>query len=187
MRHAVLGAGGVGLLVGGALALARHSVLLILRPEALDSYPGGIHVKSALLGEFDVDAPTSSRLDRVVDVLWVTVKATQLEDALALASPAVARHAAVVPLLNGIDHVSRLREVYGDRVIAGAIRVESERIGPGQVVHASRLVSTELAPPVRLWSRAEAIADEMRRAGLPCAVRDGEAEVMWGKLALLAP
>src|SRR5215475_9892233 len=174
MRYAILGAGGVGLLVGGALALAGHPVLLILRSQTLDLYPGGIHVKSALLGEFDVDVPASDRLDREVDVLWVTVKATQLEEALRLASPAVAPRAAVVPLLNGIDHLSRLRQVYGDNVIAGAIRVESERVGPGQVVHASRLVSTELAPPVPLRSRAEAIADEMRRAGLPCTVRDSE-------------
>jgi len=187
MRYAILGAGGVGLLIGGALAMAGHPVLLILRPEALDVYPGGVHVRSPLLGEFHVDVPASSRLDREVEVLWVTVKAPQLEDALRLASPAVAAQAAVVPLLNGIDHLSRLREVYGDCVIAGAIRVESERVGPGQVVHASRLVSTELAPPVPLRSRAEAIADEMRRAGLPCIVRGGEAEVMWGKLALLAP
>lgn len=187
MRHAILGAGGVGLLVGGALALAGHAVLLILRPEALALYPGGIHVKSALLGEFDVDVPASSRLDREVDVLWVTVKATQLDDALRLASPAVAPRAAVVPLLNGIDHVSRLREVYGDHVIPGTIRIESERVGPGHVVNVSPFVSTELAPPEPLRGRAEAIGEEMRGAGLPCTVRDGEADVMWGKLALLAP
>ena len=187
MRHAVLGAGGVGLLVGGALALAGHPVLLILRPEARDGYPGGIHVNSVLLGEFDVDVPASSRLDREVDVLWVTVKATQLQDALALASPAVAGQAAVVPLLNGIDHVSRLREVYGDRVIPGAIRVESERVGPGHVVHVSSIISTELAPPAPLRGLGAAIADKMQGAGLACTVRDGEAEVMWGKLALLAP
>lgn len=162
-------------------------MLLILRPEARDSYPGGIHVRSVLLGEFDVDVPASSRLDREVDVLWVTVKATQLDDALALASPAIARQAAVVPLLNGIDHVSRLREVYGDRVIPGTIRVESERVGPGHVVHASPIISTELAPPAPLRGLGAAIADEMQGAGLACTVRDGEAEVMWGKLALLAP
>jgi len=187
MRYAILGAGGVGLLVGGALALAGHPVRLILRPDARDLYPGGVHVKSALLGEFDVDVPASTRLDREIDVLWVTVKATQLEDALRLASPAVSPQAVVVPLLNGVDHVSRLREVYGNQVIAGAIRVESERVGPGQVVHAGQLVSTELAPPPPLRGRAEAIADEMRRAGLPCVVREREADVMWGKLALLAP
>lgn len=187
MQHAILGAGGVGLLVGGGLAHAGHPVLLILRPQALDTYPGGIHVQSGLLGEFDVDVPASPRLDREVDVLWVTVKATQLGDALRVASPAVAPRAVVVPLLNGLDHLSTLREVYGDQVIPGAIRVESERVGPGHVVHVTPFVSTELAPPAPLRDRAEAIAAEMNGAGLPCAVRDDEGQVMWGKLALLAP
>lgn len=187
MQHAILGAGGVGLLVGGCLAQAGNPVQLILRPQARDRYPGGIHVQSGLLGEFDVDVPASTRLDRQVDVLWVTVKATQLEEAVRLASPAVAPQAVVVPLLNGIDHLSTLRQVYGNQVIPGAIRVESERVGPGHVVHVTPFVSTELAPPQRLRDRADAIAAEMNAAGLPCTVRDSEGEVMWGKLALLAP
>jgi 2-dehydropantoate 2-reductase len=187
MRHAILGAGGVGLLVGGALALAGRPVVLVLRPAALEQYPGGVHVESVVLGEFDVDVPAASRLDRPVDVLWVAVKATQLDEALRVASPAVAPDAVVVPLLNGIDHVERLREVFGPQVIPGAIRVESERVGVAHVVQASPFVSTDLAPPPALRDRAEAIAADMRQAGLPCTVRDGEAEVLWGKLALLAP
>jgi 2-dehydropantoate 2-reductase len=187
VRHAILGAGGVGLLIGGALAQAGRPVLLILRPGTLEDYPGGVHVESVVLGEFDVDVPATSRLDRPVDVLWVTVKATQLDDAVRLASPAVAPGAVVVPLLNGVEHVARLREVYGELVIAGAIRVESERVGAGHVVQASPFVSTDLGPAPALHARAEAIAGEMRDAGLPCTVRDGEAEVLWGKLALLAP
>ena len=140
MRHAILGAGGVGLLIGGALAQAGKPVLLVLRPAALEEYPGGIHVESVVLGEFDVDVPASSRLDRPVDVLWITVKAPQLDEALSVASPAVAPEAVVVPLLNGVDHVARLRAVFGDLVIPGAIRVESERDGPGHVVQASPCV-----------------------------------------------
>ena len=140
MRHAILGAGGVGLLIGGALAQAGKPVLLVLRPAALEEYPGGIHVESVVLGEFDVDVPASSRLDRPVDVLWITVKAPQLDEALSVASPAVAPEAVVVPLLNGVDHVARLRAVFGDLVIPGAIRVESERVGPGHVVQASPCV-----------------------------------------------
>ena len=187
MRHAILGAGGVGLLIGGALAQAGKPVLLILRPAAMEEYPGGVHVESVVLGEFDVDVPASTRLDRPVDVLWVTVKAHQLEEALRVASPAVAPDAVAVPLLNGIDHVARLRAVYGDLVIPGAIRVESERAGPGHVVQASPFVSTDLAPAAPMRDRAEAIAAELYDAGLACTVRDGEAEVLWGKLALLAP
>ncbi len=187
MRHAILGAGGVGLLVGGALARAGQPVLLLLRAAALEEYPGGVHVESEVLGEFDVDVPASARLDRPVDVLWVAVKATQLEEALPVASPAVAPDAVVVPLLNGVDHVARLREQFGDQVIAGAIRVESERVGAGRVVQTGRMLSAQLGAGPALRERAEGIAAELAEAGVACTVREGEAPVLWGKLALLAP
>ena len=35
-----------------------------------------------------------------------------------------------------MDHVQRLREVYGpQRVVAGAIRSDTERVAPGHIVH----------------------------------------------------
>ena len=187
MRHAILGAGGVGLLVGGALARAGKPVLLILRAPALEEYPSGVHVESTVLGQFDVDVPASTRLDRPVDVLWVTVKAPHLEEALQVASAGVAPAALVVPLMNGIDHMERLRQVYGDQVVAGAIRVESERVGPGHVVQPGPFVAVELGPPPALRDRAGWIAAELREAGLTCTVGASEAEVLWAKLALLAP
>jgi 2-dehydropantoate 2-reductase len=187
MRHAILGAGGIGLLIGGALAQAGKPALLILRPRALEEYPGGVHVESVVLGEFDVDVPASTRLDRPVDVLWVTVKAPHLQEALRVASPAVAPEAVAVPLMNGVDHMALLRDVFGELVIAGAIRVESERVGPGHVVQASPFVSADLGPSSAMRARAEGIAADLYDAGLACTVRDGESEVLWGKLALLAP
>jgi 2-dehydropantoate 2-reductase len=183
----VLGVGGIGGLLGGALAQDGQDVLLILRPEALAAYPGGVWVESAVVGEIDVDVPAASRLDRPVDVLWVTVKATQLEEALRMASPAVAGEAVVVPLLNGVEHVDRLRSVYGDAVIPGAIRVESERVGIAHVVQTSPFAAVELAPTPALRKRAHAIARELRSAGIACRVRSGEADMLWGKLAFLAP
>lgn len=187
MRHAVLGAGGVGGLVGAALAQDGQDVVLLLRPETLEAYPGGLHVESRVLGEIDVDVPAVPRLDRAVDVLWVTVKATQLEASMQIASPAVAGEAMVVPLLNGVDHVARLRECYGPAVVPGAIRVESERVGPGHIVQSSPFAALDLAPPPPLRERAEALAAEAASAGLPCNVRESEADLLWGKLAVLAP
>jgi 2-dehydropantoate 2-reductase len=187
LKHAVLGAGGVGGLVGAALANDGQDVVLLLRERTLEVYPGGLHVESRVLGEIDVDVTAAVRLERAVDVLWVTVKATQLEDAILVASPAVAGDAIVVPLLNGLDHVARLRRFYGPVVVPGAIRVESERVGPGHVVQSSPFAALDLAPPLPLRARAEALAEELRSAGLPCNVKESEAEVLWGKLALLAP
>src|SRR5207245_7295191 len=110
-----------------------------------------------------------------------------LDKAVQIAAPAVAGDAMVVPLLNGIDQVARLRRVYGSVVIPGAIRVESERVGPGHVVQTSPFAVLELAPPRDLWDRASALAGELQAAGLRCTLRASEAEVLWGKLAVLAP
>ena len=78
MRHAVLGAGGVGGLLSAALARSGVDVVVLIRPESLSSYPGRFMVDSQVLGDFEVDVPAVAGLDREVDVLWVTPKATQL-------------------------------------------------------------------------------------------------------------
>jgi 2-dehydropantoate 2-reductase len=179
VRHAILGAGGVGGLIGAALARAGSDVVVLLRPETLARYGGTLSVESTALGDFEADVPAAARLDRPVDVLWVSTKATSLEGALELAPADAVGDAVVIPLLNGIDHVERLREFYG-RVVAGAIRVESERLAPGRIRQSGPFLLVELAG-------AEPIAEELRAAGVQCSVREDERAVLWDKLAVLAP
>jgi len=171
--------GGIGGLLAAALARAGATCVVLLRPETLAGYPGRITVESAVLGDFDVDVPATSTLDRDVDVLWVATKATQLEPALALAPAESVGVATVIPLMNGVDHVARLRELYPN-VIAGAIRVESERLAPAEIHQRSPFLRVELAG-------AEPIAAELRSTGIECRVRDDERSLLWDKLAFLAP
>jgi 2-dehydropantoate 2-reductase len=179
LRHAVLGAGGVGGLVAGALARAGAPVVLLVRPSTLAGYGGRLTVESITLGAFEVEVPGTAGLDRDVDVLWVAVKATGLDEALELAPPARVGAATVIPLLNGIDHLAVLRARYAD-VVAGAIRVEAERVAPGRIVHSSPFVRVELAG-------AEAAAADVRAAGIECQVERDERTLLWSKLCFLAP
>jgi len=135
MKHAILGPGGVGGLVGACLAKSGEAVALVVRPETLSQYPRQLQLESAF-GNFSVDVACSSTVP-AVDVVWITVKALQLESALkSLSNSTPVR--AIVPLLNGVDHVALLRSRYGaDRVIAATISVESERVSPGHIVHRS--------------------------------------------------
>ena len=135
-----------------------------------------------MLGDFEVEVETASGLDREVDVVWVSPKAPDLEAALQLARPERVGAAAVVPLLNGIDHVARLRFSY-ERVLAAAIRVESERVEPGVVRQPTPFARVDLAP----GSGCDEVAAELRAAGLQVEVGLDEPTVLWEKLALLAP
>jgi 2-dehydropantoate 2-reductase len=182
VRHAILGAGGVGGFVGGALARAGADVALLLRPESLARHPVRLKIESVLLGDFQVDVATTSVLETGVDVVWVTTKATQLAEALELAPPQSVGEAIVVPLLNGVDHVAVLRRRYTD-ILAGAIRVESERVEPGLIREKTPFARVDLAP----GRRQDEIAEQLRTAGLDVAFAPDEATLLWEKLAFLGP
>jgi 2-dehydropantoate 2-reductase len=184
MRHAILGVGGVGSFLGAALSRAGRDVMLVMREESLGAYDGVMRVESALLGDFDVSLPAAATLERSVDVVWVTTKAPQLAEALERVPPAAAVGSTVVPLLNGLDHVDLLRRRYGDdTVLAGTVATECERVKPGRVRQLSGFTIVALAP----GPQAEAIRNELVDAGITAFIGDSEPDVLWRKLALLAP
>jgi 2-dehydropantoate 2-reductase len=184
MRHGVLGAGGVGGFVGAALARAGHDVVLLMRPDSHARYDGRLRVESVRLGDFEVHVAAATALDREVDVVWVTPKATQLEAALGLVPSGQPESTIVVPLLNGLDHVARLRMRFGhDTVVPGVIYVESERVGAGRIRQKSGFAHVELAP----GRRANELCAALDEAGLTCVVGASEAAVLWRKLATLGP
>jgi len=180
----VLGAGGVGAFVGAALARTGGDVLLLMREESLARYGGVVHVESALLGDFDAEVPAAATLERPVDVLWVTTKATQLDDALERIPKSAAANAIIVPLLNGLDHVELLRARFGSTaVVPASIAIESERVEPGQVRQLSPFAIAVISP----GRYTEGLRSELASAGLAASIGESEASVLWGKLALLAP
>lgn len=179
MRHGVLGAGGIGGLLAGALARSGGEVVMLLRPSTLSSFEGRLRVESVVLGDFEVEVDAVSALDRPVDALWVTIKATQLTAAWSLASPERVGDSLVIPLLNGIDHLALLRTRYTN-VVAAAIRVESERVSPSLIRQSSPFLRVDMAG-------AERMQEALRAAGIECHDSDDERLLLWGKLVVLAP
>ncbi|MGH2914240.1 MAG: ketopantoate reductase family protein [Solirubrobacteraceae bacterium] len=180
---AVLGAGGVGGLVAAALARAGADPLLIARePTAELIAARGVAVRSAVFGDFVAHPQVASVLTEPVAVLVVATKAWELADALEriATDPDL-----VVPLLNGLDHLALLRARFGgERVCAGVIRVESDRPAPGEIVQTSPACRIDLASA---RPRVQRAADLLRGAGIEVRTGASEAQVMWSKLARLAP
>jgi 2-dehydropantoate 2-reductase len=136
VRHTILGAGGVGGLIGAVLARAGHDVTLVVRPGTEADYPRTLSLESPF-GRVRARVRVVAELQEPAGILWVAVKATQLAPALAQ-TPSHATVEAIVSLLNGIDHVGVLGDRFGrERVIPATIAVESERVAPGQIVQRS--------------------------------------------------
>ena len=186
MRHAILGAGGLGGLIGAALARQGHEVTLLVRDRAIASHPRRLRVESAVLGDFEAEVLLAPHLDFQPDVVWITVKSTQLEQSLTAVPPGVLGSGLVLPLLNGIDHMDRLREVYGDRVLGGVMRVESERVAPGHYRQPTPFANIEVSGRGSLAPAAVRLASEVAATGLGCRVQEDELTMLWGKLCGLA-
>lgn len=184
MRHAILGPGGVGGLIGAVLADAGEHVTLLVRPGTEALYPREILLESPL-GNLRAPVSISAPFDSSVDVLWVTVKAPHLRTALE-SIPANFQAQAIVPLLNGIDHIEYLRSRFDyERVIPATIGVESERTSPGRIVHHSPFVRLAISESGR--ERLTPVLQIFQRFGFDCSILHDETTLMWSKLVFLAP
>jgi 2-dehydropantoate 2-reductase len=185
MTIAVLGPGGVGGLVAGALDRAGTPVTLVARESTAELMAArGLRVSSVRLGDFVAHPRAVARLEEPVEALVVATKATGLHEALErIAAPP----ALVVPLLNGLDHLAVLRERFDEQtVVAGTIRVEADRPEPGVVVHSSPFLRIDMASAhAAARPGMEALAGKLEAAGIPARVEESEPQVLWGKLVRL--
>ena len=186
---AVLGPGGVGGFLAAVLAREGSSVLVLASDDTSRAISqSGLRVESPRFGSFTASIRTTARLSEPVDVCLITVKATQLRDAVDRAPANALGPALVIPFLNGIEHVGFLRAVYPpSSVVAATIRIETTKAGPGLIRQTSPFASVEIAASADNRDRVESIAAHLRAAGLDVRVRDDELAMLWDKFVLLAP
>ncbi len=160
---------------------------MVARPEtAAVIERSGISVQSVRLGDFMAWPRAVAELQSPVDFLFVATKATTLEAALERIK---AEPRLVVPLLNGLDHVSALRARFGPaHVAAASIRIEADRPAPGRIVQTSPSVRIDLAvDDPALHPALEEVREVLVAAEIPATIGVSEAQVMWGKLVRLEP
>jgi 2-dehydropantoate 2-reductase len=190
MRVAVLGPGGVGGLLAGALDRGGTDVVVVARASTASAISQrGLRVDSVTLGRFAARPQAVESLTEPVDALLVATKAAGLEPAL---ERIATEPALVLPLLNGLDHIAVLRERFDPAsVLAGSIRVEADRPAPGVVVHTSPFLLVNMASRYEAAaSGMQALAQTLTDAGVPARVLGpisdaSEAQVMWSKLVRL--
>ncbi len=190
MRILVLGAGALGGYFGGRLIEggAVEEVAFLVRPGRKAKLErDGIIIESPTAGDFRAH-PVRTLLQEEVspgwDLVLMTCKAYDLEDAIEAIRPAVDGQTAVLPLLNGLSHVERLEQAFGSGRVLGGLAYISTTLTPAGVgrhltAH-NKLVFGELDG--RMSERVLALKAAFGRAPVEVEVADDIQGQMWEKL-----
>jgi 2-dehydropantoate 2-reductase len=182
---AVLGPGGVGGFIAGALSRAGEDVTVVARESTAQHLSrDGIHVESVRLGRFSASPRVVATLSDPADVLFIATKAMALDAALERIETVPLL---VVPLLNGLDHMRRLRERFAPELVAaGTIRIEADRPERGRIVHTSQFLRVDLATRYAESQPAlERTAAMLQAAEVPARIGTSEPQILWSKLVRL--
>ena len=182
LNVAVMGAGAVGAYYGGMLALAGHAVTLIGRPAHVEAiHQRGLRLQTQTFDEhLALAASTEASAARDADVLLFCDKSTDTVVAGEQLRPHLKPGARVLSLQNGVDNAERLRQVLPDHPVAAAVvYVATEMAGPGHVRHHGR---GELV--IEPLPGGEALARQLRAAGVPTEVSANVRGALWAKLIL---
>ena len=193
MKIAVLGSGAVGGYYGAKLARAGHDVTFIARGAHLAAIRArGLEIRSPVLGDFTVRAPAEEDTSRVgpVDVVLYAVKTYDNASALPMLTPMIGEQTSVLTVQNGVDSVSEVAAVAGERpVVGGTTYIATALSGPGLIEQTGahrRIVFGEVFGQLpRMSERVRQIHDALAGADIQAeAVEDGRVPI-WEKFIFL--
>jgi 2-dehydropantoate 2-reductase len=117
VRVAVLGAGGVGGLMGGVLARAGKDITFIARGANLRALRAdGLTLRTLLEGDVHLRVRATDNPGEVgpVDLIWFCVKTYDVEAAARHAAPLVGPATLILPTQNGVEAADHVTAVLGE-------------------------------------------------------------------------
>jgi 2-dehydropantoate 2-reductase len=139
MKILVVGAGAIGGYFGGRLLEQKRDVTFLVRPgRAAQLAASGLIIRSRM-GDVSIASPPtvlSENLGGTFDVILLSCKAYDLEDAMSSFASAAGSNTAILPLLNGMKHLDLLDEKFGkDRVLGGQCFIAATVNEQHEIVH----------------------------------------------------
>ncbi|MEJ8853023.1 2-dehydropantoate 2-reductase [Variovorax robiniae] len=191
MRFLVVGAGALGGYFGGRLLQAGQDVTFLLRPRrAAQLAANGLCIKSPA-GNAHLPSPPHVLSDDIAepfDVVIVACKAYDLAHTIDSFAAAVGPNTAVLPLLNGLQHLDVLSERFGrERVLGGLCLISAALDEAGNVLHLNDmhgLTFGELGGGRS--ARVDAIAAAFDPANFTSTASDNIMQAMWEKWVFIS-
>ena len=191
MRILVVGAGAIGGYFGGRLLQAGNDVTFLVRPKrASELASAGLVIKSPN-GDVTLKNPPTVQADKLAekfDVVLLSCKAFDLEDAIKSFAPAVGPKTAIIPLLNGMLHLNVLDQKFGaDRVLGGLCAIAVTLNEAREVVQLAPMQSLNFGERDGAMSeRVRAIAKVFESGKFGAVASEHIMQDMWEKWVFLA-
>ena len=192
MKIGIIGAGGVGGYFGAKLAKSGQDVVFIQRGSHLKAMQAnGLRVESKL---GDVELPDVRATDDpstvgAMDIVLVTVKSGQTEEAARLTQPMIGPQTGVITLQNGVENEERLLKVLGKKHILGGVAYILSLIkSPGCIQQTGPMARLEFGElDGNPSDRAVAFLDACKQASIDAILSDQIEGNIWKKFVFLCP
>jgi 2-dehydropantoate 2-reductase len=191
MKIAMMGSGGVGGFFGGRLAHAGYDVSFVARGRHLEAMRrDGLTIESEAQG--DIRIPSVRATDDPaslgpVDLVILSVKLWDTEDAARAIAPIVGPDTGVLSLQNGVIKDDILRAAFGAQRVMGGVGYVATHISKPGVIHQvgtmQRIVLGEYDG--RRSERATFLHEALLRAGVKAELSDDVRRAIWEKYVFL--
>jgi 2-dehydropantoate 2-reductase len=188
MRFLILGAGGLGGYFGAILQRGGADVTFLVRPRRAAQLADRVLVVRTPTGAIEQRVKTvlAGEVDGHYDCVFLACKAYDLDSAIEAIAPALGDGSAILPVLNGINHIASLSERFGAAHVLGGMTTIAATMTPdGDVIRQAgtpdTMVFGELTGEGE--SRCEAIRDALVAGGIPGRISDQIIAEMWTKFA----
>ena len=190
MKILVVGAGAVGGYFGARLAQAGRDVTFLVRPSRAQHLRSqGLQIVSPH-GDLTLQPKTitAKELDSPFDIIFLSVKAQALDQAIDDMAPAVGPNTLVYPVLNGMRHIETLTRRFGDgAVLGGVCMVVSDLDEEGRIVQMNptqKLIYGELTGETT--ARIRSFDESLRNSGFDTELSPNINYAMWQKWVMIA-
>jgi len=190
MKILVVGAGAVGGYFGARIAQAGRDVTFLVRPSRAQHLRSeGLRIVSPH-GDFTLQPKTitAKELDSPFDIIFLSVKAQALDQAMDDMACAVGPNTMIYPVLNGMRHVETLTRRFGERpVLGGVCMVVTDLDEQGRIVQMNPIQKLiygerngEITSRIRLFDQT------LRDSGFDTELSTNITYAMWQKWVMIA-
>lgn len=191
MKILVVGAGAIGGYFGGRLLESGQDVAFLVRKARAEALArNGLQIRSAQ-GDANLPPPRTvqaNALNETFDLIIVSCKAYHLTQAIEDMAPAVGAQTAILPLLNGMQHLDLLDARFGaEHVLGGQCVIPVTLDAEGVVRHLGPAAGLSFGERDGSRSqRVEHIAQAMANARFDSRLSITILQDMWDKWVFLA-